>query len=75
MEIGDENEQKMRRSSSMMSSMTDRIRRLSVISTEVDQDLRGLGIVVLVTVFVLIFIVCFDWMDFYIFVKKLIYKD
>ena len=75
MEIGDENEPRMRRSSTMLGFMTDSIRRLSQISMEVDQDLRGLGIAVLVSLFFMMIIVCFDWMSFYIYVKELIYED
>ena len=75
MEIGDENEPRMRRSSTMLGFMTDSIRRLSQISMEVDQDLRGLGIAVLVSLFFMMIIVCFDWMGFYIYVKELIYED
>ena len=63
----------VRRRSSMMTTMTNRMRRLSEISIELarDQSLWGLGILLVSGVLFIMFIYYFNWFGVYIILFEL----
>ena len=68
--MGDEKEEPKGRRPSMMilmNTMTNQMRRFSEINVELDQSLKGLGIVLLLAVVFVIFVYCFNWLEFYLF--------
>ena len=52
----------------LMNTMTNQMRRLSEISVELDQSLKGLVVVLTLAIVFVIFVYCINWFEFYLYI-------